>query len=38
MAEYKDTLDGKEGFIDIVLESGDTTRRVIECKRVTYAS
>ena len=36
--KWIDTLDGKEGFIDIVLESGDTTRLVIECKRVTDAS
>jgi len=36
--KWIDTLDGKEGFIDIVLESGGTTRLVIECKRVTDAS
>jgi hypothetical protein len=36
--KWIDSLDGKEGFIDIVLESGDTTRLVIECKRATDAS
>jgi hypothetical protein len=36
--KWTDPLDGKEGFIDIVLESGDTTRLIIECKRVTDAS
>lgn len=36
--KWIDSLDGKEGFIDIVLECGGITRLVIECKRVTDAS
>jgi hypothetical protein len=36
--KWIDSLDGKEGFIDIVLEAGGITRLVIECKRVTDAS
>lgn len=36
--KWIDPLDRKEGFIDIVLEANDTTRLVIECKRVTDAS
>jgi len=34
---WLDPLDGKEGFIDLVLDSG-IARMVIECKRTTEAS
>jgi hypothetical protein len=36
--KWIDPLDGKEGFIDIVLGAEDATRLVIECKRATDAS
>ncbi len=36
--KWTDPTDGKEGFIDFVLEAEDTTRLVVECKRVTDAS